>query len=313
MMQENKNKNVLKVKNLNKIFSSKGLLTVAIDDVSFELDQGETIGLIGESGSGKTTIGRSIIRLYKATSGQVLINNTDVASKKINKNEKMLLRKSIQMIFQDPYSSLNEQKNIMNIVSEPIKILKLDKKYIEDLYKDSEKIFKFFGTSLSNEYYERRYAFRKFANKTAIKAYHNIIKYLEESSLKYKTKKQMIDKLIANFYGLKEEANKKIINDLFSINSEIFDFWNKAQKKIENNQLDSPIEKETLKLLKKMENAEKNMKHTKKYLEIKDEFDKFNGNLNEYNEFHKNKIVALTCSQCRIHTFLIINYLLYYS
>lgn len=91
----------------------------AVDGVSFELQPGETYGLVGESGCGKTTTGRTIIGLNKATSGEILFNGTDLAQ--LSRGERRKYTKDIQMIFQDPYSSLNARKRVLDIVAEPIR------------------------------------------------------------------------------------------------------------------------------------------------------------------------------------------------
>jgi peptide/nickel transport system ATP-binding protein len=91
----------------------------AVDDISFELKQGETYGLVGESGCGKTTTGRAIIGLTKATSGQIIFNDQDMT--KLSRRKFYHYRSDIQMIFQDPYSSLNPRKRVVDIVAEPLR------------------------------------------------------------------------------------------------------------------------------------------------------------------------------------------------
>lgn len=91
----------------------------AVDGISFELQPGETYGLVGESGCGKTTSGRALIGLNKATSGEMLFEGKDLA--KLGRNERRKYTKDIQMIFQDPYSSLNGRKNVLNIIAEPLR------------------------------------------------------------------------------------------------------------------------------------------------------------------------------------------------
>ena len=117
---------LLEVKNLKKHFPiKKGILsrTVghvrAVDGISFTLKRGETLGLVGESGCGKTTVGRSIMRLIEPTSGQVNFNGQDLLE--LCKEELRQVRASFQIIFQDPFSSLNPRMNVGQIIAEPIK------------------------------------------------------------------------------------------------------------------------------------------------------------------------------------------------
>ena len=99
-------------------FSSKPLK--AVDGVSFEIKPGETLGLVGESGCGKTTVGRALLRLYKPTSGEFLFNGELVNDQSIRH-----LRKEMQMVFQDPYSSLNPRMTVEDIIGEPLDVHKL--------------------------------------------------------------------------------------------------------------------------------------------------------------------------------------------
>jgi peptide/nickel transport system ATP-binding protein len=92
----------------------------AVDDVSFEIFNGETMGLVGESGCGKTTLGRALLRLVEPTSGNIFYNNRDLTT--INKKDLRALRKNIQIIFQDPYSSLNPRLSIGSAINEPLKV-----------------------------------------------------------------------------------------------------------------------------------------------------------------------------------------------
>ena len=116
--------NILEVKNLYKTFTSKKIVVKAVTDVSFSVKAGETIGIVGESGCGKTTLGRCIARAYQATSGEVWYRTADgeeldfiqADDKKMKK-----IRKEIQMVFQDPYSSLDPRMTVLDIIKEPLK------------------------------------------------------------------------------------------------------------------------------------------------------------------------------------------------
>ncbi|MGD9569310.1 MAG: ABC transporter ATP-binding protein [Sedimentibacter sp.] len=121
------NEILVEVKNLKKYFvKNKGLIqkkleiTKAVDDVSFFIRKGETLGLVGESGCGKSTTGRTILRLYEPTGGEILYNGKDIA--KFNREQMMPYRKKMQMIFQDPYASLNARMTVSDIIGEPMDI-----------------------------------------------------------------------------------------------------------------------------------------------------------------------------------------------
>ncbi len=139
-----KNDSILKIERLKTYFAIKGGVfggvtnyIKAVDDVSFDVYPGETLGLVGESGCGKTTIGRSIIRLEESTSGKIIYKGKDVI--KMTANELRVFRKDVQIIFQDPYSSLNPRMTIGSAIMEPMQvhsILKNDderKKRVEEL------------------------------------------------------------------------------------------------------------------------------------------------------------------------------------
>ncbi|MCA1056739.1 ABC transporter ATP-binding protein [Rossellomorea aquimaris] len=113
---------LLEIKNLKQYFNpGKPNMVKAVDDISFDIYKGETLGLVGESGCGKSTTGRTIIRLYDATDGQVLFDGDDVHGKKSRSQLKKFNRK-MQMIFQDPYASLNPRMKVADIIAEGIDI-----------------------------------------------------------------------------------------------------------------------------------------------------------------------------------------------
>ncbi|WP_230499556.1 ABC transporter ATP-binding protein [Sutcliffiella rhizosphaerae] len=112
---------LLQVKNLQKFFyMGKKKTLKAVDGISFDVYKGETFGLVGESGCGKSTTGRTIIGLYSKTSGNVVFDGKDVHA--LNEKEQFSFHKNMQMIFQDPYASLNPRSTVKEIISEPMEV-----------------------------------------------------------------------------------------------------------------------------------------------------------------------------------------------
>ena len=126
-MSEEKREVLLEVKNLKKYFTVETnffgkptSILKAVDDVSFKIYKGEAFGLVGESGCGKSTIGKMLVDLYTPTEGQILYNGVDLT--KLPHKERRKYCKDIQLIFQDPYASLNPRMTIGDIIAEPIRI-----------------------------------------------------------------------------------------------------------------------------------------------------------------------------------------------
>ena len=114
-------KTLIDVRNLKKYFNvGRGLSLKAVDDINFYIKEGETLGLVGESGCGKSTVGRTIIGLYEATGGEVIFDGMNIAE--LKKDEKKQFARMAQMIFQDPYASLNPRMTVTDIVGEGIDI-----------------------------------------------------------------------------------------------------------------------------------------------------------------------------------------------
>ena len=124
-------KALLEVKGLKKYFSTPRGMLHAVDDVTFTINKGQTLGVVGESGCGKSTTGRAILRLLEPTGGEVLFEGEDLA--KLSKEEMRKKRKDLQIIFQDPFSSLNPRKTISQTIAEPLLLNKMvtDKKQLQ--------------------------------------------------------------------------------------------------------------------------------------------------------------------------------------
>ncbi len=145
---------LLQVKDLKQYFPVKNgwfgsIPLKAVDGVSFDIDAGETLGLVGESGCGKTTVGRSILHLYKPTSGEVIYEGRKITPKNVHE-----FRKDMQIVFQDPYSSLNPRMTVSDIVGEPLDIHHLCK----SKHERDERIAELLNLVGLNSDHARRYA-----------------------------------------------------------------------------------------------------------------------------------------------------------
>lgn len=116
---------IVSVRNLKKYFKVGSGTLKAVDGLNFDIYPGETFGLVGESGCGKTTAGRTLIRLYEPTDGNVIFNDQDIYT--LSKSKMQDVRRDFQMIFQDPYASLNPRMTVEEIISEPLDIHKIYK------------------------------------------------------------------------------------------------------------------------------------------------------------------------------------------
>ena len=148
-------KPILEIKNLSKFYNTSKNLFVknngfkALEKINLKLYKGETLGLIGESGSGKTSLSNAILKIHKFEEGQILFNGKDIS--KINGKELLGFRKNIQIVFQDPYASLNPLKNIYQVISEPLIFHKICSK--DEVYDKCKELVTDVG--LSENYLER--------------------------------------------------------------------------------------------------------------------------------------------------------------
>ncbi|MDR0880412.1 MAG: ATP-binding cassette domain-containing protein [Clostridioides sp.] len=146
-------KKLLEVKNLKQYFKIDKKTTVkAVDDVTFDIFEGETFGLVGESGSGKSTTGRAVIRLYHPTAGEITFDGRDISGK-LNAEGKKFVTKNMQMIFQDPMASLNPRMTVMDIIAEGLDIYGMCK----DKEDRTQRVYKLLKTVGLNEQHASRY------------------------------------------------------------------------------------------------------------------------------------------------------------
>lgn len=145
-------KKILEVKHLKQYFKNGRNVTKAVDDVSFDIYEGETFGLVGESGSGKTTTGRSILQLYKPTSGEVIFEGKNVENLK-SRADKLVFTRDAQMIFQDPYASLNPRMTVEDIIAEGLDIHHL----VKDKAERSKRVEELLETVGLNESHASRF------------------------------------------------------------------------------------------------------------------------------------------------------------
>ncbi|UTC77956.1 ATP-binding cassette domain-containing protein [Treponema sp. OMZ 799] len=124
---------ILEVKNLKKYFTTKKGLLHAVDDISFSINKGETLGLVGESGCGKSTAGRAILRLHEPTAGEVIFEGNNTLEYKSRKDKRMM-RQDMQIVFQDPYSSLNPRLNTFELIADYL--------YVNKAYKTKAEVQK---------------------------------------------------------------------------------------------------------------------------------------------------------------------------
>ena len=114
---------LVRVEHLKKYFNTPGGMLHAVDDVSFTINEGDTLGVVGESGCGKSTLGRTVLKLIDSTGGKIFYRGEDITN--VSEHENKQLRRKMQIIFQDPYSSLNPRKTVSDLIADPLKAFRL--------------------------------------------------------------------------------------------------------------------------------------------------------------------------------------------
>ncbi|WP_036430769.1 ATP-binding cassette domain-containing protein [Mycoplasmopsis felis] len=263
-------KTILEINNLKKFFVNKNIINKAVDDVSFDLKEGEIVGLIGESGSGKTTIGRSLLRLYDDYNGFVRLDGKLISGKKISRKTNKFMRKNIQMIFQDPMAALNGQNTVFSILKESLVVNKIITNQIKDIKKDWYQVQDNFHFTFLESALSLKFENLKIANSLMEPFVEKWNKYLLEIDFE-KEESSFEDKFNHYFSYLEEKSknNSKIINSLYKNTEKLISLYNDSQNHFRNSEID--FDELQLKNWKSELKKQKDLlKHTSKYYEYKE-------------------------------------------
>ena len=258
-----KNNILLKVTNVNKTFKSGRSVVKANNNISFELKQGEVLGVIGESGSGKTTLGRTIINLHTADSGSIKLFGKEIAGKKLSKKQKKYMYDNIQMIFQDPYSSLNEQKNIMSIISESLSAKNKDWELLRKYTHNRKDVLYYFENELKEAFYKEYWKYRHFANEVAVTGLKDVLEALNNFKVSDRIMNDNFERFINEVYDIKSIANYKIMNKLDDLIDFTIDEWKNRQTLLKTNGFTFEDEKILMKSQKNLKKAKQEKQYSK--------------------------------------------------
>ncbi|MEA4191067.1 ATP-binding cassette domain-containing protein [Mycoplasma sp. 2248] len=262
-------KTILEIINLKKYFVNKNNVNKAVDDVSFDLKEGEIVGLIGESGSGKTTIGRSLLRLYNDYNGFVRLDGKIISGKRISKKRKKFMHKNIQMIFQDPMASLNGQNTIFSILKEPLIVNGIIKNKIKNIKKDWKDVTNNFRYTFLEQELLLRLENLKIINKLHIP----LIKKWEKLSenIQFDIENNIDDQFNSYFAYLEERTkiNSQVINNLYKNNEKLIQLFEQKQSDFRHRKIDlDEIDLEEAKL--KYKKVKQLASFSPEYFELKD-------------------------------------------
>ncbi|MEE3928605.1 ATP-binding cassette domain-containing protein [Mycoplasmopsis ciconiae] len=229
---------ILSIENLKKYFINKGVVNKAVNNVSFNVHEGEIVGLIGESGSGKTTVGRSLLRLYDDFNGFVTLDGDIISGKKITRQKRKRMRKNIQMIFQDPHASLNGQKTIFSILKEPLIVNNIIKNEIDDLKKDWYLIQDNFHFTFLEKNMEYKLRNLKLFNTSFSKFINTWNDKIENINFDITKTNDDNFNLVFSYLEEKNKINSNVINDLYKTNEKLLALYYEKQKNYRDNNLD---------------------------------------------------------------------------
>lgn len=291
-------KKILKIENLNKFFVNRNNYKIALDNISFDVTEGDFLGIIGESGSGKTTLGRTIIRLNDATSGKIKLFNKNISNKKISKQENLTICRSMQMIFQDPLSSLNPKMNILKIISEPIvinKSLKKENIKIIDSRHKANFLFEYeILSGLAKNKYEKLYEYyveyKKIINETITKI--DDFKFTNNDSW---TESFSDLETIFDHYIMSQKPVIEILNKMYQNAKKIIKVYD---KKVKTNDLD-PIYSKYIEYANNLDEAKADFGN--KENSINNLKKKFNKIKKDIAFFKSNRLVRSEIKDLKIH------------
>ncbi|QCZ36467.1 ATP-binding cassette domain-containing protein [Mycoplasma nasistruthionis] len=231
-------KTILEVINLKKYFVNKGSVNKAVDDVSFDVKEGEIVGLIGESGSGKTTIGRSLLRLYDDYNGFVRLDGQIISGKKISRKRRKFMRKNIQMIFQDPMASLNGQNTIYSILKEPLIVNGIIKNKRKDIASDWYKVKQNFRYT----FLEQALKFQLQNLEISIDLHTPFIKKWQKQAYQVSFDlENNLDDQFNSYFGYLEDRtkiNSVVINGLYTNTEKLIALYEQKQQDFRNQRID---------------------------------------------------------------------------
>lgn len=217
----NNSRPLLDVENLSMFFKVRGSLFRALDNVSFKVNKGDFFGIIGESGSGKSTTGKTIIKLYQPSGGKIEIDGHLISNKHLSRRTKHWLRSNVQMIFQDPMASLNPTKTVLQIISEPLTINRSILKKTRDYFSMVNKVSKYFHYEFIQKQAKLDYEFQK--------AYiTQLTKILADSNLM--VEKLLVDEVSSSY----EKQHETFLNHYNDVGSTAQNLCESIYKYVEN-------------------------------------------------------------------------------
>ncbi|WP_406614711.1 ATP-binding cassette domain-containing protein [Mycoplasma corogypsi] len=230
--------NILEVNGLKKYFVNRGFINKAVDDVSFNVKEGEIVGLIGESGSGKTTVGRSLLRLYEDYSGFVRLGDQVISGKKLPRKHQKYMHKNIQMIFQDPMAALNGQNNIFGILREPLVVNGVIKEKMIDLKSDWKQISQNFHYTFLEKALELELQNLKVSNELYAPFIAKWQHLKEEKNFNTSTSLEDQFNSIFSFLDEKGKINSLLVNNLYTNSDSLIDLYHNKKEAYRNQEID---------------------------------------------------------------------------